>query len=84
MQQADIEAKQSSTLSYFKLSTSATANDEPSALRQADIEDGVDVSDLPALMDSDSHEMLIDDSLPLSPVPQSPVPPTTPSSNNSA
>ena len=34
-------------------------------------EEGEDVSDLPALMDSDDDEMLTDDPLPLSPTPVS-------------
>lgn len=46
--------------------------------------EGVDVSDLPTLTDSDNDEMTIDDSLPLSSTAQSPVPPTAPTSNDSA
>lgn len=77
------EAKQSSILLYFKPSTSDTAGDEPQPLasRQAYTEDGADVSDLSVLMDSDDNEMLTDYSFPFS---QSPVPPTTPTSDNSA
>ena len=62
------------------------ADNQPqlSTSRQADTEEGVDVRDLPALMDLDDDEMLIDDPLPLSPTPQCPVPPTTPTSDDSA
>lgn len=56
------EAKQSRVLSYFQPPTSTTADKEPqlSALRQADIEERVDVSHLPALMDSDNDDTLAD------------------------
>ncbi|XP_059839905.1 tigger transposable element-derived protein 1-like [Hypanus sabinus] len=70
------EAKQSSILSFFKPSTSATAEDEPgpSTSRRAAIEEGVDARDMHALMNSDDDEMTS----------QSPVPPTTPASDDSA
>lgn len=50
------EDKQSSILSCFKPSTSATADDEPQhlTLRQAVIEEGEDISDLLALTDSNN------------------------------
>ncbi|XP_062926341.1 tigger transposable element-derived protein 1-like [Mobula hypostoma] len=66
------EAQQSSILSFFKLCTSATADHEPrpSTSRQADIEEG----DLAALLETDDNEM----------TPQSPLPPTTPISDDSA
>ena len=65
-------------LSYFKPSTSATA-DEPQhlTLRQAVIEEGEDIRDLLALTDSNNGEMLIGDPLPLSPTSPSPHAPTT-------
>ena len=83
------EAEQLSILSYFKPSTPATlatADDEPRHLtsRQADIEEGVDVSDLLALMALDNDEMLTGDPLPLSPILHTPVPPTTPTSSTPA
>lgn len=73
----------------FKPSTSAilaTADDEPRRLtsRQADIEEGVDVSDLLALMDLDNDEMLTDAPLPVPPILRTPVPPTTPTSSTPA
>ena len=48
--------------------TSATVDDNPppSKPRLADTDKGVDVGDLPALMDSDNDETLIDDPLALS------------------
>lgn len=72
------EDKQSSILSCFKPSTSATADDEPQhlTLRQAVIE-GEDISDLLALTDSNNGEMLMGDPLPLSPTSPSPHAPTT-------
>lgn len=78
-----------SILSYFKLSTPATvatADDEPQPLtsRQADTEEGTNVSDLLALMDLDNDEMLIDDTLPLPPILYTPLPLTTPTSNTPA
>lgn len=48
------------------------------------MEERVDVSDRPALVDSEGDEMLADDPLPLSPTPQSPAAPTTPASDNLA
>lgn len=83
------EAEQLSTLLYFKASAPATlvmADDGPRHLtsRQADIEEGVDASDLLTLMDLDNEEMLIDAPLPLSPVLHTPVPPTTPTSSTPA
>ena len=85
LQQAVMEAKQPSLLSYFKPSTSAKAGNKSQASisSQADIEEGVDINDLPALMDPADHEILIDDPLPLSPAPQFPVPPTIPTSEDS-
>lgn len=73
------EDKQSSILSYFKPSTSATADDGPQhlTLRQAVTEEGEDISDLLALTDSNNGEMLIGDPLPLSPTSPSPHAPTT-------
>lgn len=56
---------------------------QPSILRQADIE-GVDISDLPTLIDLDNDEMLTDDPLPLSLTPQPPVHPTSSTFDNSA
>ena len=48
------------------------------------MEEGVDHSDLPPLMHSDDDEMLKDDPLPLSRMSQSPVPPITLTSDDSA
>lgn len=58
------DIRQSSILLYFKPSTSATADDKPQLLtsRQADVE-GIHISDLPALMNSEDNEMSIDNSL---------------------
>ena len=56
-------------LSYFNTFASATTGEKPQpwTRRQEDREENIDVSDLPALMDSDDGDMLIDDALPLSP-----------------
>lgn len=53
----------------------------PATAKQADTEEGVDVRDLPALMDSDSDGTLVDDPLPLS---YTPAPPTSPPWDTSA
>ncbi|XP_059814230.1 protein LSM12 homolog A-like isoform X1 [Hypanus sabinus] len=62
------EAKQSSILSFFKSSTSATADDEPrpSTLRQADIDD-----DLSTLMETDDDGMTTQPPPPQPPMAQS-------------
>lgn len=55
------EVKQSSILSYFTSSTSVTADDElrtPTS-KQADVEEGEDVSDLSDVMGSDDDEMTL-------------------------
>lgn len=57
-----MEAKQSSIMSSLKPSTSTTAaraasESRPSTWRQADLEEGGDVSDLPALMASDDRDV---------------------------
>lgn len=64
---------------YFQPSTLATADDEPqpSTMRQADIEEGVNVSGI-------RDEILKEDPLPLSPTPQSPVPLKAPIFQDSA
>lgn len=64
------EAKQIKHTVLFKPVTSATADNEPQPLtsRQTATE-GVDISDLPGLMDSDNDEMLRNDPLPLFPTP---------------
>ena len=56
-----------STQAHCVLQACHISHSRPLTPRQA--EEGVDVSDLPALMDSDDDEMLINDPVPLSPTP---------------